>query len=140
MINIERPKQSWAEFNDQLPKGGRAPGLREIAERWSEREELKGKDDSGAEVVRGVRSKENGEERAYQAFILGVMEPEEARYFGMLDLRVDVLTRLAVVPVLRDLHTAIEYLSKERMTLQENRLIEFQDRLDRAIRLSGVTP
>lgn len=102
MDQLERPKQSWAEFVASMPKG-RAPGLGEIAQRWSETEPIMGEDADGKPVERGRRSKENGEGRAYLAWLTGSMEPEEEAYFKMLNIRVDHLVLLAIVPVIRSL-------------------------------------
>lgn len=102
MQQLERPKQEWAQFVKSMPPG-RAPGLKEIADRWDEYEDIKSRGDDGQEKVVGRRAKETGEQRAYLAYLTGAMELEEQRYFGMLNIRVDQLVLLAIVPTLRDL-------------------------------------
>lgn len=106
---MERPKQPWSQFVKSMPQG-RAPGLKEIADRWDEYEDVKSRGDDGAEKVIGRRAKEVGEQRAYLAYLTGAMEEEEQRYFGMLNIRVDQLVLLAIVPTLRDLVASVANL------------------------------
>lgn len=110
-----RPKQSWEEFVERMPPG-KAPTLKDIIDRWSEYEQQTITRDGVTRVVRGA-SRDNGEERAYRAWLLGVMEREEERYFGMLTLRGDVLVQVAIVPVVRGLLAYTRGLEAEVSTL-----------------------
>lgn len=115
-VEASKPKQSWADYLGSMPPG-RAPGLRDIADRWNEFEEIEKRSVANGNVTTVIvkRSKENGEERAYQAWLLGLMEPEEELFFGMLSLRSEALTLLAIVPIVRELTARIGVLETAKV-------------------------
>ncbi len=111
-LAIQRPKLSWVEFVEALP-AGKAPAYKDVTDRWDTVETVELRTDRNDKTrVTGTmkRSREDGEQNALRAWLLGVMEPAEAEYFGMLTINVDRLVLLAVVPVLRALVTDAGYL------------------------------
>lgn len=100
------PRQTWAEFVAAMPRG-KAPQQGDIFRRWDEMEEVSSASNSpGAKP--SLRSKENGEQRAYLAWIAGTMEPEERAYLSMLTLRTDQIVLLAIIPAVRELHARLD--------------------------------
>ncbi len=104
-LAIQRPKLSWVEFVESMP-AGKAPAYKDVTDRWDTVETVELRTDRNDKTrVTGTmkRSREDGEQNALRAWLLGVMEPAEAEYFGMLTINVDRLVLLAVVPMMRTL-------------------------------------
>jgi hypothetical protein len=113
LFNLTPPEKSWAQFVDSMPPG-KAPSLKDIIDRWSEMEEMFNTDRDGHKASAGMRPKENGEERLYRAWLIGMLEAEEARYLSMLSVNVDRLVMIGVVPVVQ----AISRLTDDQFTGQ----------------------
>lgn len=124
LTEADKPKLKWDEFVAKMPPG-RAPTVRDISDRWGQYEDVLSQKEPGKpQKVVSRRSLDNGEERAYLAWVGGLMEPEEQRYFSMLTLRTDALLALAVVPTIR------EVLDRERRIMSA--LNELNGRLNAA--------
>jgi hypothetical protein len=140
-MDIKKPEESWQQFVELMPKG-KAPTLKDVVDRWNEWEDVK-KKSNGGEMIAVRTSKDNGEQRLYQAFALGVMEPEERLYVSMLTLRSDQLVLMGVVPVLRDLAGDVKDLREQNVWLKNEmaalrqRLEETQRQLTNLTNLSG---
>lgn len=93
------PFNRWLE---SMPVN-KAPALLDFANRWDEIETIETRDAHGHVTGTTQRKKEVGEQRAYVAFLTGVMEPAEAYQFGMLSVRIDALVTSAIVPLVRHL-------------------------------------
>lgn len=119
---VTKPALTWAQFCEKMPIG-RAPLLKDIFDRWSSKEIImsKAQPDAPAKKI-GERNRDDGEPRAYIAWVTGLMEPEEQTYFSMMSIRTDALVATAVVPVVREL------LAREQRILtaleDANRLIK----------------
>lgn len=100
LFNLNPPEKSWAQFVESMPPG-KAPSLKDIIDRWGEMEEMFNTDRDGNRVSAGMRPKENGEERLYRSWLIGLLEAEEARYLSMLSVNVDRLVMIGVVPVVQ---------------------------------------
>ena len=120
--SITRPERTWAEFVKSHPNG-KSITIADICMRWCEFETVDKLDSSGKVTGTSKRSKENGEQRAYAAWILGAMEPEEASVFSTLQIRVEPLVLLAIVPVVREL--------KERSDRDAKVLVGLLERIER---------
>lgn len=127
-IDLIPPKQSWDEFVESLRKNRRPPQLQDLVDRWDKRRytcpkihnrrpnddlehvkdflshpDTKATCGGCGERMVDVGPAGIGEQRAYLAWLLGLMDCAEEAGVFMQFLRPDVLLMVAMVPVMRAL-------------------------------------
>jgi hypothetical protein len=131
MIRIVKPKTPFAQWMESF--NTRNPRMADFAVRWDEwepgQEEVRDNDNWVTQSAKPPRPKEVGEQNAYLAWTLGVMEKAEADQFSMLSIRWDVLAQFAVVPIIREMVGTIGELQRA-VSVLKGALKDAEARLD----------
>jgi len=101
MLTIIPPKLTFAQWRERMPPNW-TPRMGDFRNRWDQHT-APVVDPTSKRVISPSRPMEIGEERAYMAWLMGIMEEEEALAFRMVEFDLKKMIYQAIVPVIRDL-------------------------------------
>jgi hypothetical protein len=133
LVSILPDVEPWEQFVKTLPRS-RPLTMQDFYDRWESQEITK--DPRFPNRPPQQIGRNDGEQNAYRAFLLGVMSPAEALMFRSLNaVRFDVAFFSALAPAIQALRSRIDECSEElesRMVTLENRIEEVADAADRS--------